>query len=165
MTTITIHETTCVICEEAVPADGKHLHYCTPRNAKGKVLSREWVGFFDGNPINYGSDQLAIERDLDHYVSDLAKQTAIDTANRAAELSADAPLWACKACGGKHHIQSCPIIWYGPRTETTCISCGDPAIGVHCQVCIETGERMEQIAADRASIAAAVARLNELAAA
>lgn len=77
--------TTCVICLQSIPADGKHLHYCTPRGEGGKVLSREWVGFFEGDPINYGADQLAVLAALDHFVSDLLQHTAADTADMLAD--------------------------------------------------------------------------------
>ena len=48
------------------------------------------------------------------YIFDLLQQTACDTADQEAlvaeQASTEAPLWACKACGGAHHIQACPEI-------------------------------------------------------
>lgn len=52
----------------------------------------------------------------------------------------------CMCCQGAHHIQHCPHIWYGlRRTMDPCASCGDPAIGIHCQSCILAGEAGEDV--------------------
>ncbi len=73
--------TECVICgRDDIPTEGKFIHYCIIRQGR-KVIGREYCGWYDGRPINYGDRYEAVLTELDDYASDLARQTAIETAD------------------------------------------------------------------------------------
>lgn len=106
-TTTAATTTTCVICGKSdIPAEGKHIHYCVAKHGR-KVVSREYIGWFDGMPINYGDTYEPVSSELDSYVSDLLRDTAVVTADivadAVAELEPTNPVCA-----------SCDTAEYGP---------------------------------------------------
>lgn len=87
---------TCT-CGQLVPAEGKHVHCCIQRVGR-KIVSREYVGFLDGRPVNYGADFTQVTNELNGYVYEQLARTTAETADIAADA---AEAGACETCRGE----------------------------------------------------------------
>lgn len=126
----------CPICGAVTTgAPAKYIHRCDVRGERGKLLSREWIGYFEGMPVCYKDDGREAQRELDAYVYDLLSRTAAETtdiaADAAAELSTEAPLlvaasaksvswcYVCNAAAWNwdEHGPLCPSHFNAPQAD------------------------------------------------
>lgn len=94
----------CPICGAVTTgAPAKYIHRCDVRGERGKLLSREFVAYYEGRPVNYAPTATEAQRELDAYVYDLLARTAAETADieaaASAEASTEAPLLVDPAAG------------------------------------------------------------------
>ena len=128
-TTLTAPTVACT-CGAEIVAEGKVVHFCAQRFGR-KVVSREHVGFFDGQPICFrafsATSAIEVEVELDAYAADLLRQTLIDTldaeADAADELSDEEPLLValvCEFAGCHEQAVHIPISPDGTQANVCC---------------------------------------------
>lgn len=96
-TTSETYHIDCPICDAYITgAPAKYLHRCDVRGPGRKLLSREWIGYYEGRPVCYDVDSGCAQAELDGYVYELLSRTAVETlgaeADAAAAASTEAPL-------------------------------------------------------------------------